>query len=98
MYIIKGINVLIDDISCFGQFPKILGADMQTGNYTKKVCQIFTYLISKIDSPEVLNNLLVTMFKTKLLDDNLSNEIFTFFSALVSKLISSNIKLTPKLE
>lgn len=96
MYILKGVNVLVDDISCFGHFPRILGEDLQTGDYTKKVCQLFTYLISKFD--DLKNNLLVTMFKTKLLDDNLSNEIFTFFSAIVSKLISSNVKLTPKLE
>ena len=38
------------------------------------------------------------MFKTKLLDGGLSNEIFTVYSALVTRYITTNIKLTPKLE
>jgi hypothetical protein len=99
MYIIQGKNVLVDDISCFGQMPKILTVkDKNRDSYTQKVCQLFTYLVTRFEQGDVRNNLLITMFKTKLLDTNLSNEIFTFFSAIVTKFLTNNIKLSSKLE
>ena len=91
--------MLIDDTSCFGQLTKLLGdRDRTRDGYTQKICKLFTYLVGKFDQGEVRNNLLVTMFKTKLLDGGLSNEIFTVYSAIVTRYITSNIKLSPKLE
>lgn len=99
IYILQGKNVLVDDVSCSGQFAKLsANKDPARDSYTQKVCKLFTHLVGKFDQGEVKNNLLVTMFKTKLLDSNLSNEIFTVFSAIVTRYITSNIKLSPKLE
>lgn len=95
-YIFTGVDVYIDEKSCYGDMKNIIPSEVDR-DYTKKVYDLLLYILEHFDEVKCKTNICLTMFKTGNLEQSFNNRVAALISSFL-RFMSGNFKLDSDIE